>query len=129
MRKNKHIVIEAPATVIAPKDPAKVGDLNIAPTTTAAEDLTKASQRAINQLWENTQMKIALGAVYVALFVAAVVVVFGMLPWANPAQIALAVTAFVLLSNLATLVIGFYFGRTNHTRSSGSGDGKSGSER
>lgn len=124
MSEESHKTIIAPATVLAPPNPAKVGDVNIAPTTTATEDLTKASQRAINMIWEDTQMKIALAAVYAALFIAAAIVIMGMLPWANPAQIALAVTAFVLLSNLATLVIGFYFGRTNHTRSSGNGSAK-----
>lgn len=92
---------------------------------TAAESeqkaLTTAGQRNVNLMWETTQAKIALAIVYVVLAVAAVLAIVGMLPWATEKQVALAITAFLLLSNLSTLVIGFYYGRTNHQRVGGVG--------
>lgn len=95
---------------------------------TAAESeqkaLTTAGQRNVNLMWETTQAKIALAIVYIVLAVAAVISVVGMLPWATEKQIALAISAFLLLSNLSTLVIGFYYGRTNHQRVGGVEQGR-----
>jgi len=77
-------------------------------TTTVEQNLRTAGQRRINLIWEYTQAAIALTAVlaniliFVFLFVKDVTM--------N------ATTAAVLLSNAFFLVIGFYFGRTNHAR-------------
>ena len=70
-----------------------------------------SGQRRINAIWEITQAVIALSVTGVTLYVAA--------------RIAGAAGAdtqsFLLLSNAFFLVIGFYFGRTNHTRMGGVG--------
>jgi hypothetical protein len=89
------------------------------PTTTEEEDRGTAGQRAVNLLWENTQAKIAVAIVYVVLFVAGCLSLSGMVPSATDTQTSLAITAFMLLSSLSTLVIGFYYGRTNHTKVGG----------
>lgn len=114
--------VVAPALVLAPdlKNAPKVGDLNIAPTTTAAEDLTKAGQREINKIWETTQMKVALSVIWASLGVSGFLAVGGKYLGTPDIQLA----AIVFLFGVANLVTGFYFGRTNHTRSSGAGSGK-----
>lgn len=72
-----------------------------------------AGQRTINAIWEVTQATIAIAVTLDTLYVAA--------------QLALVISggkadsAFLLLSNAFFLVIGFYFGRTNHTRMGGVG--------
>lgn len=80
----------------------------LTPTTTAEESY---GQRRVNLIWEATQALIAVTVTCSTLYVAA--------------QLALkdsgAQAAFLLLSNAFFLVIGFYFGRTNHQRSGGIG--------
>lgn len=72
-----------------------------------------AGQRTINAIWEVTQATIAIAVTVDTLYVAA--------------QLSLVMaggkadSAFLLLSNAFFLVIGFYFGRTNHTRMGGVG--------
>jgi hypothetical protein len=77
-------------------------------TTTEAQDLTAHGQRRINLIWEVTQALIAVSVASATLYVSA--------------RMALNVSgeAFLLLSNGFFLVIGFYFGRTNHQRIGGS---------
>lgn len=79
------------------------------PTTTAEENRHTAGQRRVNLTWEFTQAIIAIGVSGATLYVAA--------------QLALKDTgetaAFLLLSNAFFLVVGFYFGRTNHQRVGG----------
>lgn len=72
-------------------------------TTTLEEDRHTASQRTINLVWEMTQAAIAV------IVVCANVLAAFYLP-ANENTI---------LGNAFFLVIGFYFGRTNHARSGG----------
>lgn len=83
----------------------KVGDLNTAPTTTAAEDLTKAGQRHINLIWESTQAVIAV-VVTIAVVVCAV-----------------AGKESAVLGNAFTLIVAIYFVRMNHTKTGGVGSG------
>ena len=47
-------------------------------------------------------------------------------PKATEAQQAMANTSFMLLSNLVSIVVGFYFGRTNHQRTGGVGTSEDG---
>lgn len=75
-----------------------------------------AGQRTINAIWEVTQAVIALSVTLSTLFAATTLVISG-----KPAD-----AAFLLLSNAFFLVIGFYFGRTNHTRMGGVGANESG---
>jgi len=118
-----------PIEAVAPERPSgtvttPAGDLVATPKTTQEDERVSAGQRAVNLIWENTQAKIAVAVVYVVLFVAAIISIIGMLPWATDQQIALAITSFMLLSSLATLVIGFYYGRTNHQKIGGVEQGR-----
>jgi hypothetical protein len=81
--------------------------------TTAEQDRKTAGQRHINLIWEITQATIALSVTSMTLYTAAKLALL------EPAQTA----AFLLLSNAFFLVIGFYFGRTNHSRTGGIGGG------
>lgn len=90
---------------------------NIDSTTTAEQDLRSAGQRRINYIWEYTQAGIAVITVgsnilyiFILLFIHDVS--------AN------ATNAATLLANAFFLVIGFYFGRTNHARMGGESGGK-----
>lgn len=104
--------------------PAQVGDKNIAPTTTAAQDMVGAGQRRVNLIWETMQAVIAAAVVGSSLVVSARIALLVLIPTATEKQTAIANTAYMLISNLVSLVIGFYFGRTNHTRTGGVGTEK-----
>ena len=83
----------------------------IPPTPKQSADILKtAGQRRVNIIWEMTQAIIALAVTGVTLYVSAVL---GL----TVSQ----TTAFNLLSNAFFLVVGFYFGRTNHQRTGGIG--------
>ena len=73
------------------------------PTTTAQEDITKASQRKVNLIWEYTQA-----------FVATVVTL---------SYIASQIMGIPSdgLANACFLIVGFYFSRTNHASIGGIG--------
>jgi len=73
--------------------------LHTASTTTLEEDKHSESRRIINLTWEYTQAAVAIMVV-----LANVIAAFA-LPETSQ-----------LLSNAFFLVIGFYFGRTNHAR-------------
>jgi hypothetical protein len=75
----------------------------------AEKSLVTAGQRRINMMWEITQSLIAMSVTLAALYVAMSLALKGD---TNSA-------AFILLSNSFFLVIGFYFGRTNHQRVGG----------
>ena len=117
--------VTAPVKVVAPTilpEPPKVGDKNTAPNTTEAEDKTKAGQRMVNLIWETVQAIIALTVVAAALYIAgriALLVVGERDP--TERQLSMAMAAFLLVSNLVSLICGFYFGRTNHQKTGGVG--------
>lgn len=73
-----------------------------------------AGQRHINRIWEYTQALIAILVSTATLYVAA------NLSLIDRGEMA----AFLLLSNAFFLVIGFYFGRTNHTNTGGVRQGR-----
>lgn len=91
------------------------------------------SQRNINRTWEDTQMRLAIltvGTFVLAhLFVVVTIALVLVLRWDtlsdNPAAIAVLVAILTAslgaIASTASLVIGFYFGRTNHTRTGGVG--------
>ena len=83
----------------------------LAPTTTAEQNLSTAGQRKVNLIWEFTQSAIAI-LVTLATLAASIILTLR----ADPN-----LAAFVLLSNAFFLVVGFYFGRTNHQRTGGVG--------
>lgn len=73
--------------------------------------LRSAGQRHINLIWEFTQAFVAIAVTIATLYVSA------RLATNSSGDTA----AFLLLSNAFFLVIGFYFGRTNHQRTGGVG--------
>ncbi len=91
--------------------------LPVAPKTTSEQDRVTAGQRAINLIWENTQMKVALSVIWSSLMVAATLAILGKYLGSPDLQLA----AVVFLFGVANLVTGFYFGRTNHQRQGGIG--------
>lgn len=95
----------------APASPAVAQDATI-----SAEAKRSAGQRTINAIWEITQAIIALSVTLATLYAAVSLVLQG-----KPAD-----AAFLLLSNAFFLVIGFYFGRTNHQRMGGVGKNEAG---
>lgn len=80
---------------------------SLPPTTTSEQDLKSAGQRIINRIWEITQAAIALTVTGATIFVSAKLVERG----GESEKV-----AFQLLTNVFFVVIGFYFGRTNHSR-------------
>lgn len=74
---------------------------NVPSTTTAEQDLFSFGQRRINLIWEITQAFIAIAVTGVTLYAA----IMGIESTA--------------LNNTFFLVVGFYFGRTNHARAGG----------
>ncbi len=87
---------------------AETDNRPLPPTTTAEQDLRTAGQRRINGIWEGTQALIAVCVVLATLYSAVFV------PGIDKA-------AFTFLTNVLFVVIGFYFGRTNHQRTGGVG--------
>ena len=73
------------------------------PNTTPEQDRHSAAQRSINRIWEVTQAAIAVGVTVGTIYAA------------------LRMVESPELTNAFFLVIGFYFGRTNHQRSGGIG--------
>lgn len=108
--------VEAPAVVVVPPSDVPRVTEPLSPTTTAEENRKSAGQRQVNIIWEATQSIIALAVTSSTLYVAAKLSIL------NPTQTA----AFLLLSNAFFLVIGFYFGRTNHQRVGGVGGDQAG---
>lgn len=93
----------------------------MAPTTTHEDDRRTLGQRRINIVWEFTQSLIAGFVVMAVLYVSTRMVVAALDGTASQHQIANANLAFGFLIGIANLVIGFYFGRTNHNRVGGIG--------
>lgn len=103
--------VEIPLTVERADAPSKTPEPPkvIAPKTTEEENRHSLGQRRVNLIWEGTQAVIAVGVSGATLYVSA------NLAMRDDRQTA----AFLLLSNAFFLVIGFYFGRTNHQRVGG----------
>lgn len=119
MPENPHLLIQAVQRAIERFGALKMKESSTAsltPDTTAESDRQSLGQRRVNIIWEGNQAVIAL-----------VVVLTGMYTSANLALRldstengkSIAITAFLLISNTVFLVIGFYFGRTNHQRVGG----------
>lgn len=81
-------------------------DTNLPAETTKEQDLKTAGQRQINLTWERTQASIAI------LVVGANVLFAFVSPYLPKQEL----DKGTLLANAFFLVIGFYFGRTNHAR-------------
>jgi len=87
-------------------------DPTLPSTTTSEQDRKTLGQRKINAIWETTQAIIAVAVTFTTLGVCSWLVMHG----------EGAAGAFLILSNVFFLVVGTYFQRTNHTKSSGSDD-------
>lgn len=86
---------------------------SIPPTTTIEQDKHTAGQRSINRVWEYTQSFLAVSVVMVTLFVNAMIALYGM----SISEISS--SALMQLNVMGALIVGFYFGRTNHQRVGG----------
>jgi len=84
---------------------------SVAPTTTLEDDRRTSGQRRINIIWEVTQAFIATSITGAFIF----------------AKLSGIETS--ALDNTFFMVVGFYFGRTNHARTGGIGGDRSGYER
>lgn len=94
---------------------------NIASKTTVEQDLRTLGQRNLNLLWETTQRNLAYIVIGVSLFANFITVIVGayaLLAGIVPSAIMVAIGtgALMQLNTMAGIVIGFYFGRTNHAR-------------
>jgi cobalamin synthase len=92
-------------------------EVDAPPNTTAEHDRQAAGERHINAMWERTQQVIALSAVATGLGVSAFEIV---------RQGTMKETAMNLVTATLSLVLGFYFSRTNHQRSGGVGGDSAG---
>lgn len=103
--------VEIPLTVERADTPTRVPEpaSATAPTTTIEQNRHSLGQRRVNLIWEGTQAFVATAVTTSTLYVAA------NLALRDDKQAA----AFLLLSNAFFLVVGFYFGRTNHQRVGG----------
>lgn len=87
---------------------------NVASKTTAEQDRKSAGQRGINETWEETQKKIALFGVYATMTVAGAVIIVSLL--GRTVESVLIIAAFTFMTSTTSLIVGFYFSRTNHAR-------------
>lgn len=76
--------------------------------------VVEAGQRRINLIWEVVQAYIAVLVITIALTASAVLLIKD--PTNTVAQ-----AAFLFITNMASLIVGFYFSRTNHTAIGGTG--------
>ena len=83
-------------------------DSSMPPDTTQEEDRHTLAQRRIDLTWERTQALIAVVVTLSVVSVAAYLTVSGR-----------GSEGFTFLVGMGNLVIGFYFGRTNHARAGG----------
>jgi hypothetical protein len=102
-------------------------------TTTEQEDLTKAGQRKINLIWEDTQSRIALFVVVGGLSMSLIIIVFILILVTSLinsdseitsnqlALLSLGITSLQSVNLTLGIVIGFYFSRTNHMNVGGVG--------
>lgn len=89
-----------------------------------ADKLRTDDQRRISGIWERTQQIIALSVVEAALFVVSILVLTPAMAslagrGADNSTVTASVAGMLFLTGVANLVIGFYFGRTNHQRVGG----------
>lgn len=81
------------------------------------ETLHSAGQRATSMEWETTQKKLALEATRTSLLVSGSLAIFGKFIGSPEIQLA----AIVFLFSTVSGIIGFYFGKSNHSRVGGIG--------
>lgn len=116
----KLVMLDPPHAIVAQLHPL---DPPLPARTTTQEDLTTASQRKVNLIWEYTQA-------IVALMVVAATMVAGLFAMYHPSDVvqvapgtftSVAVQVPTILSVAFGTVVGFYFSRTNHAAIGGIG--------
>lgn len=118
MKKDEHPIISAVRSDAVVKAAIKDKGTPQALVEEAKETaLTTAGQRNVNLIWETTQRFIALSVTWVALGVSA-----GLALVNGDADVKVAACVFIY--GVANLVIGFYFGRTNHQKVGGVEQGR-----
>lgn len=126
----EHVAVKSaakhPKTTAAVEVAVKAANVNIPSETTSEQDRLTAGQRRVNIIWELTQAVIALAVTGTGMMTASML---ALRVDTSDANKSMAITAFLLISNTVFLVIGFYFGRTNHARTGGVGGEKSNSIR
>lgn len=95
----------------------------LAPQTTEEEDRSTLGQREINRIWETTQSKIAIFAVFVGISINVIIPICMLFIRGEVeiARIALVGSCLSTISTTVGIIIGFYFSRTNHSASGGTG--------
>ena len=83
----------------------------IPPNTTQEEQLHTAAQRRINSIWELTQAGIAISITIATLFT-----IISLINRNTQILVPIETLVLFMLATSFFLVIGFYFGRTNHAR-------------
>ncbi len=83
---------------------------SVRPNTTAEQDRHSENQRMVNMTWEITQAIIALSVIWGTIAAAVWMTVY------DPMN---RLMSFMFLSNIVSIVVGFYFGRTNHEKVGG----------
>lgn len=100
-------MVENKANTTVNADAAAPAQPSVPPTTTSEQDLRTAGQRKLNMVWEMTQASIAIGVV-------AANIIYVFVQWFSKASDDRSKS--LLLESAFFLVVGFYFGRTNHAR-------------
>lgn len=125
-------IVQAPALVVAPgpaptpvpaPQPGMQED-KLPSTTTPEQDRTTQGQRDTSMMWETNQGWVTKVLISGSVLVAGVLAIFGKFLGAPELQL----PAAMYLFGSSGVVIGFYFGRTNHTKTGGVG-AKEGMER
>lgn len=107
------VEIAEPVTPTPVMTPA--GTLSLPPTTTAQEDVVTAGQRRINLIWESVQGFISICVTTTTVYVLAAMTLKNGDVSSNQL---IAVSQLVVM---ATLILSFYFSRTNHSAIGGEG--------
>lgn len=110
--------LQPPAHIITKEE-----NKTLAPNTTEEDDRQTLGQRNINLIWETTQAKIATFAVFVGISVNVVIPIMMVFIGGevNVARIAVVSSCLSTISTTVGIIIGFYFSRTNHSATGGTG--------
>lgn len=112
-----NMTVMAPAAM--PHTVTKGEGVTLAPTTTEQEDTVTAGQRDINKIWERTQSYIAMGVTASTIAIIGLTVIIALIT-RNEITQAMA-TQINYLVVMTTLILSFYFSRTNHAAIGGVG--------
>lgn len=117
------VVVQRPDQAPPRPDVVKGEGATLAPTTTEQDDLVTEGQRNINLIWETTQSRIALMVVVAGVLLNSVLVLMIIVgsKEVSVTQLSLISISLQFINLTVGIVIGFYFSRTNHTKTGGTG--------